>query len=100
MKNWEVTAEINMDASKYVTVSVESNTERKAIKIGTEKIKKEYKAFYVTNISVKEIHRTEIISNYNFKSLDELLDEGKSLREIHKIFKHKEEVAKFLGRGF
>ena len=39
-------------------------------------------------------------ASQNIESLDELLDEGKSLREIHKIFKHKEEVAKFLGRGF
>ena len=37
MKNWKVTAEINMDASKYVSVNIKANTKRKAIIIGEEK---------------------------------------------------------------
>lgn len=54
IKHWRVTAEINMDASRYKTVEVRANTERKARILGEEKIKKEG-AFFVTNVIVEQI---------------------------------------------
>lgn len=51
MKKWKVTAEINMDASRYDTVVVRANTERKAY-IFAEKEFKKRGAFYVTNMKV------------------------------------------------
>ena len=54
MKWWEVTAEINMDASNYVTVKIKANTERKARIFAEEKMKREG-AFYVTNMTVKPL---------------------------------------------
>lgn len=54
IKHWEVTAEINMDASKYKTVRVRTNTERKAILLAEKKLKEEG-AFFVTNITIKKI---------------------------------------------
>lgn len=54
IKHWRVTAEINMDASRYKTVEVRANTERKARILGEEKIKKEG-AFFVTNTIVEQI---------------------------------------------
>ena len=54
MKWWEVTAEINMDASRYATVQVRANTERKARIFAEEKMKREG-AFFVTNMTVKEL---------------------------------------------
>ena len=54
IKTWECTAEINMDASRHVTVMVKANTERKAKLFATEKIKREG-AFFVTNMTAKEL---------------------------------------------
>lgn len=48
------TAEINMDASRYKTVEVKANTERKARILAEEKLKKDG-AFYVTNMRIEEI---------------------------------------------
>lgn len=55
MKRWKVRAEINMDASNYKEVEVKANSERKARIIGEETIKKKFKAFHVTNLTVKQI---------------------------------------------
>lgn len=55
IKRWKVSAEINMDASRYKTVEVKANTERKARILAEKKIKNEYGAFYVTNMNVEEI---------------------------------------------
>ena len=54
IKTWEVTAEINMDASRYKTVTVKANTKRKARRFAVEKLKADG-AFFVTNISIKQI---------------------------------------------
>ena len=54
IKRWRVTAEINMDASRYTTVEVKANTERKAKFLAEEKMKRDG-AFYVTNMSVEQI---------------------------------------------
>jgi hypothetical protein len=54
MKKWKVTAEINMDASKYVSVIIEANTENKARIKGINKIKEDG-AFHVSNISIIEL---------------------------------------------
>lgn len=56
MKTWEVTAELNMDASHYETVVVKANTERKA-RIFAEEAFKKNGAFFVTNMTVKQITR-------------------------------------------
>lgn len=93
MKNWIVTAEINMDASKYVSVNVKANTERKAIIIGKEKIKKDYGAFFITNITAKEVEKeikkkeNENVEN-ELKTLDDLIDAGKSFKEINNALKN------------
>ena len=55
IKHWKVSGEINMDASRYAKVEIRANTSRKAMILGEEKIKKDFGAFYVTNISVTEI---------------------------------------------
>lgn len=54
IKMWEVTAEINMDASRYKTVTVKANTERNARQFAIEKLKANG-AFFITNISIKQI---------------------------------------------
>lgn len=54
VKQWEVTAEINMDASNYKTITIKANTERKAKKFAVEKFKADG-AFFVTNVSAKQI---------------------------------------------
>lgn len=54
MKKWKVTAELNMDASHYETVIVKANTERKA-RIFAEKIFKKNGAFFVTNMTIKQL---------------------------------------------
>lgn len=54
IKRWKATAEINMDASRYKTVEVRANTERKARILAEEKLKKDG-AFYVTNMKIEEI---------------------------------------------
>ena len=53
IKKWEVTAEVNMDASNYVSIIVSANTKRKAMIIAEEKLKKKY--FFVTNMNAREI---------------------------------------------
>lgn len=55
MKRWKVRAEINMDASNYKEVEIKANSERKARIIGEETLKKKFKAFHVTNLTVKQI---------------------------------------------
>ena len=45
IKQWEITAEINMDASRYKTVIVKANTERKARQFAIEKLKKRWCIF-------------------------------------------------------
>lgn len=54
IKRWEVTAELNMDAQHYETVIVEANTERKARMFAEKKFKLQG-AFYVTNMTIKQI---------------------------------------------
>ena len=54
MRRWRCTAEINMDASRHMTVEVRANTERKAKIFAEEKMKKNG-AFYATNMVVEEI---------------------------------------------
>lgn len=54
IKQWKVTAEINMDASNYKTITIKANTKRKAIQFAVEKLKADG-AFFVTNISAKQI---------------------------------------------
>ena len=54
IKRWRVTAEINMDASRYKTVEVKANTERKAKILAEDKMKREG-AFYVTNMRIEQI---------------------------------------------
>ena len=53
IKTWEVTAEVNMDASKHVSIIVSANSERKAKIIAEEKLKKEY--FFVIIIKIRQI---------------------------------------------
>lgn len=54
IRKWKAIAEINMDASRYKTVEVKANTERKARILAEEKLKKDG-AFYVTNMRIEEI---------------------------------------------
>lgn len=54
IKKWKVTAEINMDASRYASVEVKANTERKARKLGEQKLLNTV-AFFVTNTKVEEV---------------------------------------------
>lgn len=56
MKTWEVTAELNMDASHYETIVVKANTERKA-RIFAEEAFKKNGAFFVTNMTVKQLNK-------------------------------------------
>ena len=49
IKTWEVRAEINMDASRYKTVTVKANTERKARQFAVEKLKADG-AFFMVNL--------------------------------------------------
>ena len=55
MKTWEVTAELNMDASHYESIIVKANTERKARIIGEDAFNSRPDVFFITNLSVKEI---------------------------------------------
>lgn len=55
MKRWKVRAELNMDASNYKEVEIKANSERKARIIGEETLKKKFKAFHVTNLTVEQI---------------------------------------------
>ena len=59
IKVYECTAEINMDASKYMTVIVKANTIKKAYKFATEKMKKNG-AFFVGPITIKEVSNERI----------------------------------------
>lgn len=54
IRKWKATAEINMDTSRYKTVEIKANTERKARILAEEKLKKDG-AFYVTNMRIEEI---------------------------------------------
>ena len=54
IKIWEITAELNMDASRYEKVTVATNTRKKAIKLAEEKLKSEG-AFYVFITEIKEV---------------------------------------------
>ena len=53
MKDWDVTAELNMCADSVETVRVRANTARKAEQFAKEKMKKNG-AFFVQIQSVKE----------------------------------------------
>ena len=53
MKKWKVTAEVNMDASKIVTIEVSANSERKARIIAAKKLKDDH--FFVNIISIEQI---------------------------------------------
>lgn len=53
MKKWKVTAEVDMDASKIVSIEVSANSERKARIIATKKLKQDH--FFVNIISIKQI---------------------------------------------
>ena len=55
MKRWKVRGQLNMDASNYKEVEIKANSERKARILGEEKLKKQFKAFHVTNITVEQI---------------------------------------------
>lgn len=54
MKIWEVTAELNMNASHYETIIVKANTERKA-RVLAEDAWKKIGVFFVTNMTVREL---------------------------------------------
>ena len=54
MKQWKVTAELNMNARHYETILVKANTERKARLFAEEKFKKNG-AFFVTNMTIEEV---------------------------------------------
>lgn len=54
IRTWEVTAEINQDASRHETVIVKANTLMKAKAKGIEKLKANG-AFFVWNVQVKEV---------------------------------------------
>ena len=49
IKKWLITAEVNMDASRYESVVVEANTERKARIKGEKKLLEAH--FFVTNMT-------------------------------------------------
>lgn len=49
IKKWMITAEVNMDASRYKSVVVEANTERKARIKGEKKLLETH--FFVTNMT-------------------------------------------------
>ena len=53
IKRWRITAEVNMDASRYDSVVVEANSARKALIFGENKLLESY--FYVTNMSCELI---------------------------------------------
>ena len=53
IKTWEVRAEINIDASRYKTVTVKANTERKARQFAVEKLKAD--GAFKTNLQVFHI---------------------------------------------
>lgn len=54
IRRWRVTAEINMNASRYEAVEVKANTERKARVLAEQKFKNNG-AFFVTNMRIEEI---------------------------------------------
>ena len=55
IKTWEITAEVNMDASKMVSVEIKANTERKAIMFVKEKLKKDgYFQVLIRNVKLLE----------------------------------------------
>ena len=54
IKRWRVTAEINCDASRYMTVEVEAKKEKQARILAEEKMKKNG-AFFVTNMRAEEV---------------------------------------------
>ena len=55
IKTWLVTAELDMCAENYKTVTVKANTELKARKFATAKFVNEFHAFHITNMTVKEL---------------------------------------------
>jgi len=52
IKEWIVTAEVDMDASRHDTVTVKANTERKA-RIMAEDAFKKRGHFFVTDLKIK-----------------------------------------------
>ena len=53
IKTWKVSAQVNMDASRYDSVIVKANTERKARIKGEAILMKYY--FYICDVKVKQI---------------------------------------------
>lgn len=53
IKTWIATAEVDMDASRYDTVIVKANTERKA-RIMAEDAFKKKGHFFVTNLKIRQ----------------------------------------------
>ena len=52
IKKWEITAELNRNASNFQTCIVESNTERKAKIMAEKYFKKKLKAFAINIIRI------------------------------------------------
>lgn len=52
IKKWIVTGQVNMDASRYDTVTVKANTERKARILAEEEFKKKG-YFFVTDLKIR-----------------------------------------------
>ena len=56
MKQWEIKAEANMNASHIETVIINANTERKARIIADKKLKKNYFAVNIISIKMNPIN--------------------------------------------
>ena len=53
IKQWKIEAEVDMDASKHVTIITEANTERKARSIAQKRLEETY--FFVKIMNVEQI---------------------------------------------
>lgn len=61
MNKWEVTAELNMDASNIKSIIVKANTQRKAHIIAEDKLKKDG-AFFVRIEHIKKVEENNVHS--------------------------------------
>lgn len=50
IKQWKIEAEVDMDASKHVTVTTEANTERKARFIAQKRLEETYSFVKIMNV--------------------------------------------------
>ena len=50
IKQWKIEAEVDMDASKHVTVITEANTERKARSIIQKRLEETYSFVKIMNV--------------------------------------------------